>query len=190
MVSVRILVEIRATEEPARVIKAVTNVFPKVKEASTQGGTHVFETTDLAKFAELLKTLRIRDPARSVMLRGREGDGRVTRFALNKQAAFMGRVNFVDAPGPLGDIVVEIEARSAEELELLIMDMAPDTAATSFVGDEEDERLRAEHKAFLEGIVAKDSEDHASTGEARRLPNRSGGTHEEKERKRMRRRGE
>lgn len=192
VVKAHVSTEIRPTEERAKVLRAVTNLFPDAREVASPGKHTAFEAADLGRFAELLRNFRIRDPARSVMMRGRDATGRTTTFSLNKQAAYVGRVNFAEASGPLGDIVVEIEAATPEELELFILEMAPDTAATSFVGDETDAKLRREHEEFMTGVVSSGRPGEEArpdeTGRTNRdRPKQHGGTRFEKATKRSRR---
>jgi len=60
----------------------------------------------LQNFHKLLREQRILDTARSVMLDG--SLGKVIRFSLNKQAAFMGKVSFPAEEEPLGSIHIQI----------------------------------------------------------------------------------
>ncbi len=104
MLRVRVETPCRATENPTKVKVALLNLFPDLvfeREDETVVGT----TASLEKLRELIRNQKIRDTARAQFLAGRHGEG--TRVALNKQAAYMGVVNFT-AGGPLGDITVEI----------------------------------------------------------------------------------
>jgi predicted RNA binding protein with dsRBD fold (UPF0201 family) len=60
----------------------------------------------LVNFHKLLRDQRILDTARAVMLGGLGGES--FQFRLNKQAAFMGKVNFPPEEEPLGSIHVQI----------------------------------------------------------------------------------
>ncbi len=105
MARVRIEAPCFPTEDPAKVKRALLQVFPDLiftREDERMAGT----TDSLDRLRELIRNQRIRDTARARLLGGR--DGRRTRVSLSKQAAFMGRVNFA-APSPLGAIEVEIE---------------------------------------------------------------------------------
>jgi hypothetical protein len=66
----------------------------------------VGEGSDVEHLRTILRNQKIRDAARDVMIRHRQGDA--TRFHLNKQAAYAGRVNF-GTGAPLGDLAVTIE---------------------------------------------------------------------------------
>ncbi len=82
------------------------NLFPDLRferEDRLVEGT----TESLDRLRELIQAQKIRDAARAQLIQGREGNR--ARFALSKQAAFAGRVNFA-ADSPLGDISVELES--------------------------------------------------------------------------------
>jgi len=103
---VRVEAPCRPTESLAKVERALLNLFPDLafeREDDLVIGT----TASLERLRELFRDQRIRDSARSQLLKGRAGDR--TRVLLNKQAAFVGRVNF-STGSPLGDISVEIQA--------------------------------------------------------------------------------
>ncbi|MEM2907580.1 MAG: RNA-binding domain-containing protein [Candidatus Hadarchaeales archaeon] len=121
----RVEAEIRPTEDPTKVEKAIKNIFPTL-ELSLVGNVISGESTRveaLDRLHQLLRSQAILDSARSVMRRGtREG---VVQFMLNKQAAAVGKVSFTDGESPLGPITVVIEARDAERL---IDYLAPRTA--------------------------------------------------------------
>ncbi len=106
MLRVRVETPCRATESPAKVKRALVNLFPDLvleREDDRIVGT----TASLENLRQLIRNQRIRDTARGQLLAGRFRDR--TRVALSKQAAFMGVVNFT-AGSPLGDIEVEIES--------------------------------------------------------------------------------
>jgi len=109
---VRVEVPVHPTESAAKVKLACLNIFPDLafeEEGDILGGTG----SDVERLRELLRTQRIRDSARDVLIRGRrEG---IVRFSLNKQAAYVARVNF-GSGGPLGDLRVAIEAEDTDAL--------------------------------------------------------------------------
>lgn len=105
MVRVRIVAPVRPTERPDRVRDAVLQIFPDAIVTEEEGRI-VATSADVERFRERIRTQKIRDSARSVLLAGI--DGTRTRFRLNKQAAVVGRVNF-GSGSPLGDLEVEIE---------------------------------------------------------------------------------
>jgi hypothetical protein len=109
------------TEDPDRVLSAMINIFPESEVRESEMG-FLATTNSLERFKELLRSLRILDTARSVLMRGRSENR--TEFSLNKQVAFMGKVSFVDGTVPLGTIDIVLED---DRLEQLIDDIAPTT---------------------------------------------------------------
>ena len=101
------------TEDSSKVRKAILNLFPS-SETEELEGSLVAITSDLERFKELIRNYRILDSTRKVLLRGVMG--RSTIFHVNKQAAFVGKVSFVDRPTPLGSIEVSIEDDDIEKL--------------------------------------------------------------------------
>ena len=124
---VRVEASVHPTESVAKVKLACLNVFPDLTFVE-EGEALVGQGSDLERLRTILRNQKIRDAARSVMIRHREGT--VLRFLLNKQAAYMGRVNF-GTGAPLGDLAVTIEDEN--------MDALIDRVAESTVG----ERLRS-----------------------------------------------
>jgi predicted RNA binding protein with dsRBD fold (UPF0201 family) len=106
-IEVSIYVLIMPTERVEKVVHAVENIFPGLimdirgDRIEAYNGVEALQT-----FHKLLREQRILDTARSVMLNCRVGDS--IQFRLNKQAAFMGKVNFPPEEEPLGSIHVQI----------------------------------------------------------------------------------
>jgi predicted RNA binding protein with dsRBD fold (UPF0201 family) len=75
------------------------------------------------QFGEQIRRQRILDSARSVMLKGRRGEQR-SSFNLNKQAAYAGKISFVEEKTVLGTIRVTLEA---EDITTFIESLAPQT---------------------------------------------------------------
>lgn len=103
------------TEDKEKVLKAVENIFPTLEF----GGTDALmakssKKDDLMPFKELLKIHQIRLAA-SGFLRN-SIDWEKLAFGLNKQAAFMGKISFVDFDIALGAIDVEITGETGDEL--------------------------------------------------------------------------
>jgi predicted RNA binding protein with dsRBD fold (UPF0201 family) len=108
-VDVRIEAPVRDTEVTDRVGAAVHNLFPDAK-LDREPGRLVAETHTLDDLSETLYDQEILDTARRVFTDTAGPDG--FSFALKKQAAFMGVVNFaVGDPDELGDIEVEVTVR-------------------------------------------------------------------------------
>ncbi|MGQ9788911.1 MAG: RNA-binding domain-containing protein [Candidatus Hadarchaeaceae archaeon] len=121
---IRVETEVRETESLEKVDAAVKNMFPKMA-LELAGQKLVGESTDitvLSRLHQLLRQQAILDTARSTMLANRKTQ--TTKFMLNKQAAFAGKVSFTDGESPLGPIIVTIEA---PEIERLIDYLAPRT---------------------------------------------------------------
>jgi predicted RNA binding protein with dsRBD fold (UPF0201 family) len=95
------------TEDCEKVRQALLNVFPD-SEIEASGDELVARTDSGERLREIILNQHIRDTARSVILHGREGNR--TRFLINKQVAFVGKVSFLEGPVPLGGIQVEVEA--------------------------------------------------------------------------------
>lgn len=105
-IDVRIEAPVRDTEVTDRVRDAIHNLFPNA-ELTHQSGTLVGETHSLDAFSEQLHEQEILDTARREINR-REGEDGFS-FALKKQAAFQGVINFaVGSPDELGDIEVHV----------------------------------------------------------------------------------
>ncbi|OYR59453.1 RNA-binding domain-containing protein [Halorubrum halodurans] len=123
-VDVRIVAPVNDTEVTDRVADAVRNVFPDA-EPTHEDGRLVAETHTLDAFSDVLHEQEILDTARRVFLRKSTADG--FSFALKKQAAFEGTVNFaVGDPDELGDIDVEVRVREPD-VESFIDYVAPET---------------------------------------------------------------
>lgn len=111
MARIRVSTPVRPTEDPTKVEAALRNLFPELELEEIEGfvkGT----STSLDRLRELIRNQKIRDSARSLFRRGRTDDR--TTVQLNKQAAFVSRVNFGE-DGPLGEILVEIESDRLDE---------------------------------------------------------------------------
>ncbi len=122
---VRVSAPVYATEDEEKVKLAITNLFPvdlhlKGRVLYGEGGIEC-----LRELHKLLREQRILDTARGIMLRGVKGN--TTEFYLNKQAAFVGKVNFSDEKPTLGCIHVEISAENYEKLMKIIQWLAPST---------------------------------------------------------------
>ncbi len=98
---------VRPTERVERVISAIENLFPGLTIDSREDRIEAYNGLEsLRKFHDLLRDQMILDTARTVMQRGTVGS--TVQFKLNKQAAFVGKVNFPVDEEPLGSIQVQI----------------------------------------------------------------------------------
>jgi predicted RNA binding protein with dsRBD fold (UPF0201 family) len=121
---IRVEAEVKPSEDPSKVERAVKNLFPSLtlerKEGRVEGSSE--DPAVLSHLRELLRLQAIRDSSRSALLKGRREGG--LEFGLNKQAAFVGKVSFAEGETPLGPIRVVIETR---EPELVVDYLAPPT---------------------------------------------------------------
>jgi len=112
VVRVRLRAGCKPTESLPKVKIALLNLFPDA--AFTREDDRVeAESGSVDRLRERIKAQKIRDAARSALFAGI--DGSVVRFALNKQAAYAGRVTF-GTGSPLGDIEVEVEDGDPERI--------------------------------------------------------------------------
>lgn len=106
---IKVKAPINPTEDVEKVKQAISMIFPylelKIGENEITGESD--NKLDFVNFKELLKQQRIRDTARSFLETRKEG--KWYSFELNKQAALMGKINFVDFEVPLGTIHVEMD---------------------------------------------------------------------------------
>ncbi len=121
MVEVRISCKVNPSEDPEKVRAAVLSIFP---DAELELGEDGFSgrAGSLDAFGRRIRSQRILDAARSVLLRNLRGDR--TSMSLNKQVATVGKVSFADRNPVLGAIEVTVEG---EDLEAYIDRVAPMT---------------------------------------------------------------
>lgn len=107
---------VNPTEEKAKVKKALENVFPftEIKEEESLLHGSGDDKEGLLALKEHIRQQQIKETARAFFLGNLNGEK--LSFSLNKQAAIMGKVNFVDFPISLGTIDVTIRDEKAEEL--------------------------------------------------------------------------
>ena len=123
-IDVRIEAPVEPTEVTDRVADAVGAVFPNA-EFTHEPGLLVAETHTLDPFSDVLHEQEILDTARREFFNHADDDG--FSFALKKQAAFQGVVNFaVGNPDELGDIDVDVRVREPD-VESMIDAVAPPT---------------------------------------------------------------
>ncbi|WP_336024087.1 RNA-binding domain-containing protein [Halobellus salinisoli] len=123
-IEARIVAPVRDTEVTDRVEDAVRNLFPNV-EFEHRAGELVGETHSLERFSERLHDQAILETARTEFFKRADDEG--FSFALKKQAAFKGVINFaVGNPDELGDIQVHVTV-SDPDVEAYIDHVAPPT---------------------------------------------------------------
>lgn len=122
MFSLKVKTKIYPIENEEKVKKAVKNIFDtelKKEDEYLIGESRKIGSLDILK--EKLKNQAIRDSTRSIFLKNVAG--KKLRFRLNKQAAFVGVVNFLES-SKLGEIEVEIES---DDITKIIDLIAPST---------------------------------------------------------------
>ncbi len=127
-ITVRVSALVHPTEIEDKVRTAVTCIFPVELIIRNLGIPQLYGEGNLEclrKFHMLLREFRILDTARHILLDGIEGN--TTQFCLNKQVAFMGKVNFPAGDEALGSLYVEISAQGAGDLMTIIDWLAPET---------------------------------------------------------------
>lgn len=123
-IDVRITTPVHDTEVTDRVADAIHNIFPNA-DIEERHGELVAETHSLDGFAELLRRQEILDTARKQFFNERRGNA--FSFALKKQAAFEGVVNFaVGDPDELGDVAVKVTV-DQPDVETFVDHLAPPT---------------------------------------------------------------
>ncbi|MFD1633537.1 RNA-binding domain-containing protein [Haloplanus ruber] len=123
-IDVRVIAPVRDTEVTDRVADAVHNLFPNA-ELVTEPGRLVADAHSMEQFSERLYEQEILDSARKAFFRRADDDG--FAFALKKQAAFEGVINFaVGNPDELGDIEVQVTVHDPD-VEAFIDHVAPPT---------------------------------------------------------------
>jgi predicted RNA binding protein with dsRBD fold (UPF0201 family) len=112
----KVKTNINPTESPEKLLKACENIFPSMEFKVIDGVLEASgsDRDDLAAFKEYLKIQEIKDTTRSFLLG--HIDGGTLPFQLNKQAALMGKLNFVDFKIALGAIIVTIQDEDLEGL--------------------------------------------------------------------------
>lgn len=118
MAEVKVTARCFPTEDRAKVVAAIANIFPDFVPEGADPIVGTAHSTEV--FAELLRRQRIRSAARTVMRRSMSGN--TVTFSLNKQVATVGKVSFSDEKHALGDLDVVI---SADDIEGLIDALAP-----------------------------------------------------------------
>ncbi|MDD4898513.1 MAG: AAA family ATPase [Methanocellales archaeon] len=104
---------IHPTELMENVEIAIKNIFPDaLLQLEKDGNNRLVGKASLQRLQELLKKQKIRDTARMELFKSWVG-GRI-EFILNKQVAYIGKVNFGESS--LGSIYVSIETEDAEKL--------------------------------------------------------------------------
>ncbi len=127
-VTVRVSALVYPTEIEEKVKKAITNLLPVELHLQDFGIPRLYGEGDLdslRKLHQLFREERVLDTARHILLSGIEGTS--TQFRLNKQVAYVGKVNFPAGEERLGSIYIEISTEDKESLMKIIDWLAPET---------------------------------------------------------------
>jgi len=144
---VLIRAKVKPTEDKYKVKKAILNIFPKAElnfvEEDNEFGKWEGRAKSVEKLKELLRSQAILDAARMVLEKGMTENA--TRFYLNKQAAYVGAVNFdIDTHG---GIFVKIIADESEDIMKIIKDIAPRTKGGVIINEDELEEIEENEEA-------------------------------------------
>jgi uncharacterized protein len=127
-VKLQVFAQVNPTEVQEKVEKAILNFFPVSLELRDHAIPGLYGEGDIESLRRLhlsLREERILDTARRLFLNNIEGYS--TRFKLNKQVAFISKLNFPAGEESLGSIDVEISADNEDELLTIIDWLAPQT---------------------------------------------------------------
>lgn len=107
--------KVNPTEDREKVLEAIEDIFPSVEFKAGSAITGASgDRMALQEFKEKLRGQGIRESARAFLTK--RIDGETLAFGLNKQAALMGKVNFVDFEVALGTIRVGVKDKDLEGL--------------------------------------------------------------------------
>jgi len=125
---VKVFAPVNPTEVQEKVEQAILNFFPVSLELQDDAIPRLYGKGDFESLRRLhlrLREERILDTARRIFLNCIEGDA--IRFMLNKQVAYIGKLNFPAGEESLGSIDVEISADNEDDLLTIIDWLAPQT---------------------------------------------------------------
>lgn len=120
MVKIMLLCNVNPSEDPNKVKLAITKIFPDADIVLENNIYHGIATLD--NFSRLIRDQKILDATRSIMISNMHNHH--TSINLNKQAATVGKISFVDPKPILGSIEVFIED---EDINAVIDHVAPST---------------------------------------------------------------
>lgn len=126
MIEVEVYATVNPTELEERVADAIENIFEGLEmDISPQRVTGHGGIESLITLHSLLREEEIIDTCRTQLEKG--VDDTSTHFIINKQVAFVARLNFPAQEESLGSIHVDIKASSSKELERLFDWLTPPT---------------------------------------------------------------
>lgn len=142
MIHVKVSAPVYPTEDPEKVIRAISELFTDIKIEKKDNNSDKLQTgikpssllsgeggIDLLLVLHgLIRREEIIDSVRNKIIgAGLSGDGLSVHFLLNKQAAFVGIPSIPAQEEPLGSIEVDIRAGSQEEMRRLFEWLLPQT---------------------------------------------------------------
>ncbi|ABU82138.1 RNA-binding domain-containing protein [Ignicoccus hospitalis] len=121
---VRVEAEVRPTEDPNKVLKALRNLFNmefKLVERGRGWASWVGESEDLTSLLPLKRAIQAKavdETFYKYLKRLSKGTQNLLIFKLNKQAAYAGTPSLAeeDVESPLGAITVEVEAEDVKKV--------------------------------------------------------------------------
>jgi predicted RNA binding protein with dsRBD fold (UPF0201 family) len=128
MIAVKVFALVHPTEVRERVETAIMNLIPVkllLQDFGVPGLYGEGNLESLRKLHQLLRENCILDTVRHVFMNGIEGN--TIQFKLNKQVAYIGKVNFPAGEESLGSIHIEISAENKEALMKIIDWLSPRT---------------------------------------------------------------
>lgn len=110
--------QVHPTEVEKRITAAITNIFPNLQLEIHKDwiSSRTEDWNDLIHFSDLLEKQRVLDAARNAVLK--RLSGHTARFLLNKQAAFVGKINFCETEeeSPMGPLFVVLSSERLDDL--------------------------------------------------------------------------
>ena len=113
MLSIEISSPVYPSEDLDKVRTAILRIFPDAVIDGTDTGLSA-SSESIDTFSKKIRKQKILDTTRSVLIRGQRGN--VTRFFLNKQVAFVGKISFCEERTILGTIKVVMESDDMDGL--------------------------------------------------------------------------
>lgn len=132
MIEVEVSAIVNPTEDIEKVAIAIVNIFHgfELDLDESKPKPHLVGSGGIGLLKvmhELFRKEQVLDTARKQLEKGRSVDRTSTHFIINKQVAFVNRLNFPAEEEPLGSIHVTIKAGSEDELDRLVDWLAPPT---------------------------------------------------------------
>jgi len=121
MLAVSLSCPVFPSEDPERVRQAVLNIFPSA-DLVLSDGVLSGDAGSIDHFSTQIRRQRILDTMRSMLIKGRKGES--SMLNINKQAAYAGKISFVEERTILGTIKVIFRS---DDIMAFIESLAPQT---------------------------------------------------------------